>query len=286
VVAAPEIPEAVQKVLEYLNGQGLRLYGIEFSYFKADGPALAECFVPRVVVAPRAADPARVPERTPLGLETFLERLPVGFASGVEAFLSQVSDAGAMIEWKAYGASVIVVRDQKRQVGALDETRFWITLQSSGGFPQEPFDAAAAALESLGIGSRSKDGWYRSVSWAKTTPGDAQPALAVMVELADALTPARHWVGLDPSLTVQFERNDNNIWVKGLPALADYVGHHLRGEMQRPEGSSSSSVTLFPLKGEMPGWRPVLADDAAALWPPNAHSGVYILTIREQDANP
>ena len=48
VVAAPSIPEGVQRVLRYLNGQGLRLYGLEVSYFK--GPV--ECFVPRLVVEP------------------------------------------------------------------------------------------------------------------------------------------------------------------------------------------------------------------------------------------
>jgi hypothetical protein len=48
VVAAPSIPESVQRVLRYLNGQGLRLYGLEVSYFK--GPV--ECFVPRLVVEP------------------------------------------------------------------------------------------------------------------------------------------------------------------------------------------------------------------------------------------
>ena len=48
VVAAPSIPEGVQRVLRYLNRQGLRLYGLEVSYFK--GPV--ECFVPRLVVEP------------------------------------------------------------------------------------------------------------------------------------------------------------------------------------------------------------------------------------------
>jgi hypothetical protein len=48
VVAAPSIPEGVQRVLRYLNSQGLRLYGLEVSYFK--GPV--ECFVPRLVVEP------------------------------------------------------------------------------------------------------------------------------------------------------------------------------------------------------------------------------------------
>jgi hypothetical protein len=48
VVAAPEIPESVERVLDYMNAQGLRLYGLEVSYF--NGPA--ECFVPRLAIQP------------------------------------------------------------------------------------------------------------------------------------------------------------------------------------------------------------------------------------------
>jgi hypothetical protein len=35
VVAAPEIPEGVERVMEYLNGRGLTIYGLEVSYYRA-----------------------------------------------------------------------------------------------------------------------------------------------------------------------------------------------------------------------------------------------------------
>jgi hypothetical protein len=53
VVAAPQIPVGVQRVLEYLNARGQRLFGLEVSYFR--GPV--ECFVPRLVVKPLISDP-------------------------------------------------------------------------------------------------------------------------------------------------------------------------------------------------------------------------------------
>jgi hypothetical protein len=52
VVAAPVIPEPVRRVLDYMNAPGLRLYGLEVSYF--NGPA--ECFVPRLAVQPPPLD--------------------------------------------------------------------------------------------------------------------------------------------------------------------------------------------------------------------------------------
>jgi hypothetical protein len=84
LVAAPQIPRSVQRVLEYLNAQGLRLYALEVSYFK--GPA--ECFVPRLVVMPRIAD--RGGAKSGSGVmdrETYLESVPESIRQRVEQFL-------------------------------------------------------------------------------------------------------------------------------------------------------------------------------------------------------
>jgi hypothetical protein len=53
VVVAPLIPEGVQRVLDYMNAQGLRLYGVEVGYFKE---GTYECFVPRLAVQPAPLD--------------------------------------------------------------------------------------------------------------------------------------------------------------------------------------------------------------------------------------
>jgi len=55
VLAAPVIPEKVRRVLDYMNAQGHRLYGLEVSYFRLPGekvPEATECFVPRLAVQP------------------------------------------------------------------------------------------------------------------------------------------------------------------------------------------------------------------------------------------
>jgi hypothetical protein len=55
VVAAPSIPPGVERQIEYLNARGLRVYGLEVSYF-ADGADAV--YVPRIVARP--TDAARI----------------------------------------------------------------------------------------------------------------------------------------------------------------------------------------------------------------------------------
>lgn len=283
LVAAPAIPESVQRVLEYLNGQGLRLYALEVSYFRSDGADQVECFVPRVVVAPRVADPARSGTRAPITASAFLDTLPTGFAETVEPLLERLVDAGALIEWKSYGPSVVVVRDKKRQIGSFDGSRFWITVKASGGFPQEPFDEAATTLAALNVGSETKDGLYRTVPWSTSTPDTAQAALDVLVELAVKLAPSLAWSTINPAVQVAFERNDNNLWVNSAAELEPLLGHHLRGQLRRAESTTAAGVTLLPLKGDQPGWRPVVSGaEAATFWPPNEYQGSYVLEVTER----
>jgi hypothetical protein len=73
VVAAPEIPEGVERVLNYMNAQGLRLYGLEVSYF--NGPA--ECFVPRLTVQPTPLDRIKInrEQRSIWSEESILQKL-------------------------------------------------------------------------------------------------------------------------------------------------------------------------------------------------------------------
>ncbi len=71
VVAAPTIPEGVQRVMEYLNNRGQRLFGLEVSYFTDE--ADIEVFVPRLVVRPI---PQTEPSSEPVDQETYLQSLP------------------------------------------------------------------------------------------------------------------------------------------------------------------------------------------------------------------
>jgi hypothetical protein len=61
VLAAPTIPPAVQRNIDYMNDQGMLLYGLEVNYFAGD----TECFVPQIVVEPRAAERTRIPTHLP-----------------------------------------------------------------------------------------------------------------------------------------------------------------------------------------------------------------------------
>ena len=74
VVAAPQIPTGVERALEYLNAQGLRVYALEVGYFRGQ----VECFVPRVSVSPPPTTRSRtstVAPAAPVEREGFLESL-------------------------------------------------------------------------------------------------------------------------------------------------------------------------------------------------------------------
>jgi hypothetical protein len=146
--AAPVIPIGVQQVMEYLNGQGLRLYGLEVSYFKGT----VECFVPRVVVTPHPVEKVSPPANRPKQWDE---------ASIVEALAAQHGEqvagvARRIFEWARernlrlwFGKGAI----QGSFAPGLDDDSgylFPFTLWTTGvihisfgnmvGFPEKPFD--------------------------------------------------------------------------------------------------------------------------------------------------
>jgi hypothetical protein len=188
VVAAPHIPVGVQRVLEYLNARGQRLYGLEVSYFR--GPV--ECFVPRLVVKPLVSDPAgRGTDVTTFDLATFLPTVPEGVRDEVAALLSDCRDAGAEILWRAYGPSVTVRRGKRRQIAYLESNRLGITLKATADFPQGPFDAARAQLAQIGAGYETKDDWYRLLVLSDTDSERVGQAMEVVRGLVASLGSTR-----------------------------------------------------------------------------------------------
>jgi hypothetical protein len=101
VVAAPEIPARVERVLEYLNTQGLLCYGLEIGYFHGH----VDCFVPRVTVKPPAPSRQRG-NPPPLTPNAFLDSLDQDISAIVARTLDAAEQAGARIEWKSYGATI------------------------------------------------------------------------------------------------------------------------------------------------------------------------------------
>jgi hypothetical protein len=281
VVAAPHVPLGVQRVLEYLNARGQRFYGLEVSYFK--GPP--DCFVPRLVVMPPAAGPsgggATAP---PIERESFLEEVPDHVQAEVSEFLDGAQAAGAEVVWQSYGPSVKVAREKTRQVAYLETQRLGVTIQPSGGFPEEPFSNVAKQLVHLGVGE-AKD-WWHMVRWSELKRGEAAQAFAAVLDLITELVPTPTWQPMPAVRIVDFDRNDNNIWVKSVPELSDLQGVRLRGKLTRVDTNDDAEAELVPLKGKAAGWRPRgLTRPTADFWPPNVYDGRYELRVDARGAD-
>lgn len=277
VVVAPQIPVGVQRVLEYLNARGQRLFGLEVSYFS--GPV--QCFVPRLVVKPLVSDPASDRGGPGMDEETFLGQVPEQQRDLLEGFLTACTAAGGDVLWRKYGPSITVTREQQRQVAYIEAKRLGITLMPSGAFPHQPFESARAALAQLGIGAETKDAWYRNIPLADTTDSDLTSALDIARELVEALVPTVVFAPLSTPLEETFTRNDHNIWLVHVPSLADLHGKHLRGHLIHVASSRQTSVDLIPLANEQPGWRPRFRPAAARqdFWPASSTGDVFKLVV-------
>ncbi|HEV2785755.1 MAG TPA: hypothetical protein VGV67_05150 [Solirubrobacteraceae bacterium] len=283
VVAAPQIPLSVQRVLEYLNARGQRFFGLEVSYFR--GPV--ECFVPRLVVKPLVSDPAGDPlNPPPLDEETFLQQIPERIREPVGRFLATVAEAGADVVWRTYGPSITVAREKQRQVAWLESKRLGITLKATADFPQDPFDRARGVLAEASIGSDTKDGWYRRVSFSDATDASLGKALEVVRQLVEDVTPAVDFEPLPAPLDVAVVRNDHNLWARHAPDLARFHGRHLRGRVVDAKSGQEAAVHLVPLAGGQPGWRPRFTPHGAkdTLWSPAKNGASFQLVVERASA--
>lgn len=254
VVAAPQIPVGVQRVLEYLNARGQRLFGLEVSYFR--GPV--ECFVPRLVVKPLISDPAgESASGSPLDQETFLDQLPARCRDAIAGFLAQATDAGADVLWRKYGPSITVTRgQQQKQVAFVEPKRLGVTLKASADFPQPAFDLARTQLAMIGAGGETKDAWYYNISLIEADDAQIAAALTVATALVEALVPAVTFADLTPKLEATFSRNDHNVWARHVSTLSAHTGQDLLGRLRHIASGREVDVHLVPLANAQPGWRP------------------------------
>jgi hypothetical protein len=256
----------VQRVLEYLNARGQRLFGLEVSYFR--GPV--ECFVPRLVVKPLTSDPGGEPAGgPPLDEETFLAQLPERARQGLAELLVSVTGAGADVLWRKYGPSITVRRGKQKQVAYLEAKRLGVTLKASADFPQGPFDETRARLEEIGAGAATKDGWYWNVSLTEHSDAELAKAFDTVRVLVEALAPPVNFAPLSAGIDVTFTRNDHNIWARHVPSLEALQGHRLRGQLTRLASGRSVDVELVPLANRQPGWKPrfIPASERESIWP-------------------
>lgn len=281
VVVAPGIPAGVQRALEYLNAQGLRLFALEVSYFK--GPA--EAFVPRVVVRPTAADNAKTrrPPTAPYDRESFLAELPDELASFADSLLDACVEVGGRVTWKQYGPSMETTRGtESRQVASIQPPLIYVTLKPPSGFPVEPFEQARQSLAEIGIGSITEKAVWYSLRLHDADDAALDRIRHVVVRLCSDLTERITWEPLDPALRVAFDRNDFNLWKPQVPALADYEGRPLHGRVRHTGDGAECSLKFMPLAGGQPGWVPRFADggDQSRVWP-HGDTGSYELEISE-----
>jgi hypothetical protein len=278
VVAAPRIPVGVQRVLEYLNARGQRMFGLEVSYFRGQ----VECFVPRLVVKPLTADPGGESRgATALDEETFVAQLPERARKAVTDLLRAVSDIGADVLWKSYGPSITVTRGQQRQVAYLEAKRLGVTLKATGGFPQEPFDATRARFSEIGTGGPTRDGWYWNISLTESSDADLVAALEAARGLVEELVLPIAFGPLDEPLDATFTRNDHNLWLRHIPILEPLQGRHLRGRLGNSASGETADIELVPLANDQPGWRPrfIPASARETLWPAAATGDEFRLRI-------
>jgi hypothetical protein len=277
VVVAPEIPPGVERALQYLNAQGLRLFALEVGYFRGQ----VECFVPRLAVVPPPAPSSRSASSAPVEREEFLESLDELVSPVVALALDACVEAGARLEWNSYGASIKVALERMRQIGFFERRRMGVTLQAPSGFPRDPFLRAKASLDEIGVGEPLEDGWYHRVGYSEASPDELQQVADVLVELCRELTDRIEWEELSPPHEETFARNDYNVWLRRAPGLAQFRSKYVRGRILRLPDGDDTAVQFAPLSGEAPGWKPQFADIGVRdkVWPPRDHTGDYRLIV-------
>jgi hypothetical protein len=282
VVAAPELPPSVRRALEYLNGQGMRLYGVEVSYFS--GPA--ECFVPRVVVKPPASAAAGGADAVaaPLDRESLLARVPENARSFAAELLDACVEAGTEVRWNVRGPSFYVTRGtETRAVAYLTANVVGAYLIATGSFPPEPYTRAKERLEELALGSTTPAGWEHSIPLARLAADSQASVREVIVTLCAALAKQVLYAPLEEAAQIPLVRNDFNIWAANVPALAPYKGKHLRGTLRRESDGAERAVTLVATTGGEPAWVPRFSDRTVRdeIWPVGASGDDYVVTIQE-----
>jgi hypothetical protein len=279
VVAAPSIPPGVQQVIEYLNAQGLLIYGLEVSFFS--GPA--ECFVPRLVVKPRVTETRKLAAASsaPVAEEDFFQALPDRIREPASEFLRRAEAARGTVRWNSYGPSIRAARTPERVVSWPERKRVVVTVKSSAGYPAEPFAAAKTSTAQLPVGSVSNDNWYWSARYEELTDEQLAIVFDIALELIGALAPPIQFQSLPQPLSITFERNDHNIWANSAASLNAHLGKWLRGNLSTGDRSVAADVTLEPLAGGSPGWKPRFdsATAAESIWPTGEMHGQYELAV-------
>ncbi len=170
VVAAPNIPEGVQRVIEYLNARAMNIYGLEVSYFEGG----IEAFVPRIVVRPTvgariAGRDSQAASRSSVDPETYIADLPEGIAELVRSFIETASGFGAEVQWRHYGPRIRVRGSAgPKVVASIQGDSAYLVTGALQGIDAQPAQRALGRLQEL-PGVNAKPGaTYPGVNIRKT----------------------------------------------------------------------------------------------------------------------
>jgi hypothetical protein len=183
VVVAPQIPEGVERSLDYLNARGMRLYGVEVGYFDNGSDS---CFVPRVVVKPPTVKPPGS-AATPVDRDTFLGSISEAHAQVVARGLDALEEAGARLDWNSYGASIKTRRPAVRELAGFSRRSMYILLKPPRNFDEPPFANLAQALQETGAGQADSNGDYWRVRYDQTPPNALDAAITALQNLIPRL---------------------------------------------------------------------------------------------------
>lgn len=185
VVAAPDIDseQGLQQVIEYLNSQGLQVYGLEVNFFK--GPS-ASCHVPRLVTKPLVnANQKRT--KAEISREEFLEGLHERVRTHVVDLIREAEAVGASV--KAFGDS-LSIRVAELTIVNLYRNWLFISVIRTGGNPHQPFEEAERATEELGVGKRiGRDRRQWRMLYASVTDDTLATAFKIALDLVGQLEP-------------------------------------------------------------------------------------------------
>lgn len=201
VVAAPLIPGGVERVLSYLNTQGLHLFAVEFSYFRKTD---LEIFAPRMVVRPEP-DRARQVAPGPFDLDAFLAIVPEGTQPFLEELLNGCLARGAHLAPQGGGGVSVVVRwkGSTRTVIHLGPNTSWLAVPKGN---ETPYDLAFAtmrkAIQAVAPGILTgNNGWFKTTLFAVVEP-DPASAIAKAIWRACAEVKALEWSNANPEPSV------------------------------------------------------------------------------------
>jgi hypothetical protein len=185
VVAAPQIPQGLERSFDFLNARGMRLYGIEVGYFDNGSD---RCFVPRLAVKPPSVKLADGHAK-PIDRDTLLNALPEALGIVVARGLDALEEAGARVDWNSFGASIKTRRPPTREIAGITRRSIYILLKPPRTLAEPPFVALARQLDQARAGQPDSNGDYWRITYDQVSRDAVEAVIAAIADLISELEP-------------------------------------------------------------------------------------------------